>query len=571
MRSACSGDPMRSCRPGFENARGRFAVGRRMASTNRPRLPVIRPHPLPATNPPLVLKLCNAHKYKGRNAEFLRRIARLGYEYDHIALEFRRAGRGALRRQPPDGSTCTSQWRFCRLASDESADGLRLGWGQQSSLSIPEQRPGQPRGNHCTACAAHRRASAGAQRAQELSERLGCVLVAQDTTSFAFSKQGVSGVSYLERKGRRGIFMHTALALSTEGEVLGQLAQHQWVREDQDYGKKALRKSTPSDQKESDIWRCVRDTARQALPESVQMISLMDREADIFALLAAPRPANTDYIIRVAQKKRAVYDASLTSEDDTDVTAAKLIELLEAQAPTAQSMSAEIGREEDRPPRTATLSVRFMAVTIPAPKGRAPEATVLAPVTVNVILVREDHPPIGQTAIEWVLVTTLAVTSFEDAKRCVEYYSKRWLIERFHYTLKSGLHIEELQLENRARLSNAIALLSVVAWHLMHILYHARVHPDASCEQALEPAQWKALVLRQQRGKHTRLPSEPPSMKQVMLWIAQLGGYRGRAAKDRPGIKTLWRGLRRLADMTETYNDMHRLLTASPSGLVGIA
>ena len=425
---------------------------------------------------------------------------------------------------------------------------------------------GNARVSPATILAPHIRRTA--ERVEALDATAACVLVAQDTTSLAFTKQGVRGLGYLERAGRRGIFLHTALAISTDGDVLGQLAQRQWVRDDEDYGKTARRKSTPSQQKESDIWRQLRDEARQALGESVQMISLMDREADIFTLLAAPRPSNTDYIIRVAQKHRRVRTANPSlaqSTGDKMLTSGRLIDLLEAAAPAAESMRVEVGRKKERLPRSATLSVRFLEVVIPPPQRRPSGTAACAPVTVRVILVREEQPPPGEEPIEWVLVTTLPVGSFEQARACVAYYCKRWLIERFHYTLKSGLQIEELQLESRASLSNAIATLSIVAWHLMQLLYHARVHPDTSCAQSLEPSQWKALVLRQQRGTHAVLPTEPPSMKQAMLWIAQLGGYRGRAAKDVPGLKTLWRGLRRLADMTETYNDMHRLLTASRS------
>jgi hypothetical protein len=453
---------------------------------------------------------------------------------------------------------------LCDAFAASPASSLPTACGSPAATKAAYRYFGNARVSAAAILAPHLRRSAERVEALEppIGATLRCVLVAQDTTSLLYGKQGVRDLGYLETAGRRGIFLHTALAISTEGDVLGHLAQRQWVRDDQSYGKKADRKSTPSHQKESDVWRQIRDEARQVLPESVQMISLMDREADIFTLLAAPRAPHTDYIIRVAQKRRTVRSVAATAEaGDVLLTRGALIDRLEATDPIIASMSVEIGRAAERPARTATLSVRQLEVEIPAPPSRSSD-TPLPPVTVRVLLVREDHPPLGQTAIEWVLVTTLALASIDEAMLCVENYSKRWLIERFHYTLKSGLQIEELQLESRASLSTAIALLSVVAWHLMHLLYHARVHPDASCEPSLEPAQWKALVLRQQRGCHVALPSAPPSMKQAMLWIAQLGGYRGRTT-DIPGIKTLWRGLRRLADMTETYHDMDRLMTAS--------
>jgi hypothetical protein len=49
------------------------------------------------------------------------------------------------------------------------------------------------------------------------------------------------------------------------------------------------------------------------------------------------------------------------------------------------------------------------------------------------------------------------------------------LIERFHYTLKSGCKIEQLQLETQARLLNLLATYSIVAWRLIHLTYCTRL------------------------------------------------------------------------------------------------
>ena len=40
-------------------------------------------------------------------------------------------------------------------------------------------------------------------------------------------------------------------------------------------------------------------------------------------------------------------------------------------------------------------------------------------------------------------------------------------------------------------------------------------------------------------------------MKQATIWIAQLGGFMARKGDGDPGITHIWRGLRKLADMTE--------------------
>lgn len=54
----------------------------------------------------------------------------------------------------------------------------------------------------------------------------------------------------------------------------------------------------------------------------------------------------------------------------------------------------------------------------------------------------------------------------EDAARCVQWYTYRWLIERYHYTLKSGYGIENLQLESADRINMALATYTIVAWRL---------------------------------------------------------------------------------------------------------
>nr|WP_255743537.1 IS4 family transposase [Mycetohabitans sp. B6] len=52
-----------------------------------------------------------------------------------------------------------------------------------------------------------------------------------------------------------------------------------------------------------------------------------------------------------------------------------------------------------------------------------------------------------------------------------------------------------------------------------------------SCEVLLQPIEWRALYCRVHST--TKLPNEPPSLAQVMRWIAKLGGYLARK-HDRP-------------------------------------
>jgi hypothetical protein len=56
------------------------------------------------------------------------------------------------------------------------------------------------------------------------------------------------------------------------------------------------------------------------------------------------------------------------------------------------------------------------------------------------------------------------------------------------------------------------------------------------------------LYRKTQRGKP--LPEEPPCLREAVLWIGRLGGYMGSNSKS-PGVKTIWRGMRRLQDLLD--------------------
>ena len=62
--------------------------------------------------------------------------------------------------------------------------------------------------------------------------------------------------------------------------------------------------------------------------------------------------------------------------------------------------------------------------------------------------------------------------SFEDAKRVVNFYSLRWMVERFHFTMKTGaLNVEKLQFDDLHTTNNALTFYSVVGWRLLAITH----------------------------------------------------------------------------------------------------
>ena len=278
------------------------------------------------------------------------------------------------------------------------------------------------------------------------------------------------------------------------------------------------------------------------------MVTIADSEADIFDLFALPRREGSHILIRATHNRRVE-------------TAGHLWDAMR-QRPVAGQYMLELRRKEDVPARQACMSVQYATLTIQPPKPRLKEPG-LQPLQLQVILAEEDSPPAGHQAVRWLLVTSLPVSSLEDALRCLHWYSYRWLIERFHFVLKSGCRFEDLQLENAERLKRALASYLIVAWRLLWLTYEARRRPEQPCSEVLETYEWQALYCFHHRTPHP--PPHPPTLRQAVHWIARLGGFLGRRADGEPGVKTIWLGFRRLADIAAAWQLMHGMLGNPPS------
>ena len=142
------------------------------------------------------------------------------------------------------------------------------------------------------------------------------------------------------------------------------------------------------------------------------------------------------------------------------------------------------------------------------------------------------------------------VTTLVEAVERVQWYAKRWGIEVFHRILKSGCQIEDRQLGTADRLEACLAIDAVVAWRIHHLTWLGRATPDLPCTVAFDDDQWKAVIVFKTRKPP---PEQPPSLRQMIRSIAQLGGFLARKSDGEPGSQTLWRGLQRMDDITAAF------------------
>jgi hypothetical protein len=271
----------------------------------------------------------------------------------------------------------------------------------------------------------------------------------------------------------------------------------------------------------------------------VEVVTVCDREADIYEMFVLAQEKKAGLVIR-ASANRALAEKEVR----------KLWAKVEQQSLAGQ-LTVQIPSNQQRPARQATVSVRFCPVKLRPPWR--PKQHKLPPVTLTAILVREENPPPEiDEPIEWLLLTNTSVQNFDQAVRVVGWYGCRWQIELFHKILKSGCTVEDCRLEKAERLHNYIALMSVVAWRLHWLTYLNRTDPELPCTLILTTTEWQALYRRIHHT--TSLPATPPTVRQAVRWIAQLGGFLGRKRDGEPGITVIWRGWQRLQDMADTWS-----------------
>ena len=146
-----------------------------------------------------------------------------------------------------------------------------------------------------------------AQRCGEQAE----VVVAQDTTDVNYTThKGTKGLGPINgNPDSRGLLLHTALALRPDGVPLGLLSQESWARNPATFGTAAQRRRRPVAEKESQKWLTGLHRVAEALPSGPRVVLVQDREAEVFAFLAAPRPAHIELIVRVCQPRRVEVEA----------------------------------------------------------------------------------------------------------------------------------------------------------------------------------------------------------------------------------------------------------------------
>lgn len=295
------------------------------------------------------------------------------------------------------------------------------------------------------------------------------------------------------------MYCHPTLAVSESGVVLGVLDAWMWAR---------LAKGEP-DIRESTRWTEGYQRVAELKTElsGTEIVTVADREADIRELMTeAQRQENAVHWLVRAKHNRVTGDG-------------KLWDRL-SNAEILGTVQFTLARTATRQARPVELTLRRESVTLPA---------------------TQPYPALTDETL-----TTLA-----DAVLRIEWYRRRWLIELFFRTLKTGCKVEELQLSTKERLEKALVIYMILAWRVLMLMTLGRDVPELPCEVIFDREEWQAAWIVSQKKP---LPPNPPTLGDMILIVARFGGFLARKNDGNPGAEALWRGLQRLRDFAEGIN-----------------
>lgn len=356
------------------------------------------------------------------------------------------------------------------------------------------------------------------------------VLCLQDTTELDFNGQEAEGLGPLNYEVRRGMYVHPTYAVTPQREPLGVLDAWMWAREERD------KDGVQHGQKESRRWIEGYERVAEMAAEmpSTRLVYVADREADLVAMMARAQALDTpaDWLVR-AKHNRCLPDGD-GEKLWAHTTAGEALGEITFTMPARDEQKSRKVRQQ--------LWARALEIS----NGNG------GTVPVTCVVAREIGAPKGTKPVEWRLLTNRAAPTLDDVIELIDWYRARWEVEIYFNVLKNGCKVEALQLSAIDRIERALALFMIVAWRVAYLMRVGRTCPNLDASLFFDPDEIRGAYLLSKKP----LPSEPPSVNEVLRLIAQLGGFLARKSDGEPGVKTIWQGLQRVMDVATALQSM---------------
>ena len=372
------------------------------------------------------------------------------------------------------------------------------------------------------------------------------VLAVQDTTTLNYDGlEATEGLVALGGggKGTRGLVAHVGLAVNVAGRPLGVFALDATFRDGNDEDKESVR------------WERGHERAQElarACP-ATQVVTVCDREADIWALLAATASQGAGLLLRVNRSRRRKVILETGEKEDLWKHVAAL--------PRLAGKTVKIGAcggKRARSRREAKLELRAARVRLAPPREtESPE-----PVEMLAVSATEPHPPAGKEPLNWLLLSSEGSADAETAQTVVTWYERRWTIEEYFRVLKTGTRVEDRKLDHADDLRKCLAFDAITACYVFDLERMARDKPDTQANQVVDDDEIVILYVRLMAYGIIRArspPEETPDIRTFVIDVARLAGFDPSKRQSLPGTQLLWKGYVYLRHATLTYRALKEL------------
>jgi hypothetical protein len=374
------------------------------------------------------------------------------------------------------------------------------------------------------------------------------LLALEDTTTLSYTHQAASQLGYTSNSPSaksQGFQVHSILLLSQEsGRSLGLIEQSWYCRDKDSYGKSKEKGKRAYADKESYKWEhASRNMLDRLGPKMQDVISVCDREADIYDYLHYKLTQGQRFIVRARENRK------------TKTQGDKLFEQV-FHRPLLGTYKVQVQQRGGRKARLAVIQYYSASVEVVLPKHQRHKGYPPT-LQVNVVGAKEVKKDGAQAPLEWVILTSEPVNTAELARKVLRNYELRWRIEDYHKAWKSGVGVEELRLQSKENLERAGSILAFIAVKLLQMREIALCCPDElqqtiPATHLLTDDEWRVLWVTTKKSKP---PKKPPDLKWAYQSLGKLGGWHDSKRTGIVGWNTLWKGWFRLMDKVESYLD----------------
>lgn len=371
------------------------------------------------------------------------------------------------------------------------------------------------------------------------------VLSIQDTTEINLtshrnrlkSETGLGGIDYSKGIGFK---LHPSLVVDASSCFpIGFSSLKMWGRDADapDRGDK----SRPLVKKESNKWIEAGKQSKEMLSSADTVVIIQDREGDIFSQFQQIPDQQTHLLIRSRFNR------------NTEEEIGKLWDILGQSVKMGDyKLRLDSDSHGKTPARKADIEVRSIKTNIRAKGEKSIEIYAVEALEI----ISGDYEP-----VHWRLLTTWPITKLEDALLIIEWYTWRWFIEElFRMLKKEGFNIEGSELETGWSIRKLTVMLldTIIKLMQMHIAYNepeeANV-PNSSLLFSEEEQQCMDLLNNQMEGKTAALknPFIPGKLNYAVWILSRVGGWKGYASQRKPGLTTMFNGLKKFYDIHQGW------------------